>query len=443
MNQVTLSSTTTGVLAGAVCRSLSLSLLAIALLWPAAANADLQDDVERLQVRVNKTPAYHLGPRFLEQGDELPLLLPPSIATNNDSARKCTHVVVIGAQSIHFSCDTAPASEQAERHPPMVSRAGLVELVRCGAARAELSDVVVTMLSLRGPLDAIAFTSRLAHPIAAVAVPNRAVGLEAPERKLTREPEVPRLEAWLQNAESEALLQGATRTERRTLPVQDREVGETLLGFDSGCHEVRLLADVDWESLDESETGADLTWQDSGEIAARDTLHTRSPTFRVCTAESQLAVFRFPILPQSTAGVLFRAHFGWPLGIPEHWALPARNRMALALLQRNMTSLNAAPIRAWMGGTTLLTLNVPLRKNACFVAIVATTQTVAGDIGLEVMSGVRWSTDSSLDGSAASVAFCQVQANTAKLAIDARTANSTWILGLWETSPLPSRSDLR
>jgi hypothetical protein len=437
------SSIPNGALVGAVCRSLRLSLLAAALFWPATANADLQDDVERLLVRVNKATAYHLGPRFLEQGDELPLLLPPSIATNNDSVRNCIHIVVIGAQSIHFSCDAASASGPKESRTPVASRAGLVELVRCGAARGQLSDVVVTMLSLRGPLDAIAFTSRLDRPVAAVVVPNRSVGLETPERKLTRESEVPHLEAWLQSAEAEALMRGATRTERHTLPAQDRELGETLIGFDPGCHEVRLLADVDWESLDESEPGADLTWQDSNEIAARDTLHTRSPTLRVCTAQPKVAIFRFPTLPQSTAGVLFRAHFGWPLGIPVHWALPVRNRIAQALLQRNMTSLTAAPIRAWMGGATLVTVHVPLRKNACFVAIVATTELVAGSVSLEVMSGTRWSTDSSLDGSAASLALCQVQANTATLAVNARDAKSTWILGLWEISTFPSSSDLQ
>lgn len=427
----------------AVTRGLFLSLLPTALLWPTSANADLQDDVERLLILVDKTTAYHLGPRFLEQGDELPLLLPPSVATSNDSVRKCTHVVVIGAQSIHFSCDTASASEHGDNRAPVASRAGFVELVRCGADREQLSDVVVTMLSLRGPLDAIAFTSPLDRPLAPVAVPNRSVGSEALERTLTRESEVPHLDAWLQYVESKSLLQGATRTERRTLPAQDREVGETLLGFDPGCHEVRLLADIDWESLDESENGADLTWQDSGEIAARDTLHTRSPTLRMCTAQPKIAMFRFPVLPHSTAGVLFRAHFAWPSGIPGYWALPVRNRIAQALLQRNMTSLTSAPIRSWMGGATSLTIKVPLRKNACFVAIVAATEVVAGDISLEVMSGVRWSTDSSLDGSAASLAFCQVRESTATLAIDARDANSTWILGLWDTSTLPSSSDLR
>jgi len=449
MNQATptlrkaYSSTSDGALVRAVYRGPFLLLLATALLWPASANADLQDDVERLLIQGEKTTAYHLGPRFLEQGDELPLLLPPSVVTNNDSVRICTHVVVIGAQSIHFSCDTGSVSEHEDTSAPVASRAGLVELVRCGAAREQLSEVTATMLSLRGPLDAIAFSSPLARPIATVAIPNRSVGLETPERKLTRESEAPHFDAWLQHAESKALLQGASRTERRTLPTQDREIGETLLGFDPGCHEIRLLADVDWESLDESETGAELTWQDGGEIAARDTLHTRSPTLRVCTAQPKIAIFRFPVLPQSAAGVLFRAHFAWPSGIPAYWARPVRNRIAQALLQRNMTSLTAAPIRSWMGGATSFTINVPLRKNACFVAIAAATEVVAGDISLEVMSGVRWSTDSSLDGSAASLAFCQFQENTATLAIDARETNSTWILGLWDASSLPSSSDLR
>lgn len=260
---------------------------------------------------------------------------------------------------------------------------------------------------------------------------------------LTRESELPRLDSWLQRLETKALLQGATRTERRALPVQDREVGETLLGFDPGCHEVRLLADVDWESLDETNAGAELIWQDSGEIAAQDTLHTRSPTLRVCTAQPRTALFRFPALPAATAVVLLRAHFAWPPGIPAYWALPVRNRVAQVLLQRHMSYLTAPPVRSWMGGGTSLTLKVPLRSNACFVAIVAATEAVAGDIGLEVMSGVRWSTDSSLDGSAASLAFCQDQGNTATLAVDARDAHSTWILGLWDVSTLSASYDLQ
>ncbi len=68
------------------------ALLGVAsLAWSAMAGADIQNDVAALLRRWKPNKPYHLGPRVLEQGDELPLLLPSILARS--SSTSCVHVV--------------------------------------------------------------------------------------------------------------------------------------------------------------------------------------------------------------------------------------------------------------------------------------------------------------------------------------------------------------
>jgi|GEM_PF-2939620 len=414
--------------------------LALALAgWARPLRADLQEDVRRLTRAVNGRAVHRLGPRLLEQGEELPLLLPPRFWSHPGD--DCTHVVVMGAQSVHFSCEVAEQAE--EVGAPVSSRAGLVEVVRCGEGRQELADLTVTMLSTRGPLEAIAFSAPSPIPIAVHVLPNRFVGLEAPERVLAREAELPRLGAWLNAAEAKAQAQGASRTERRVIRGEDKSLGEALIGLDPGCHELQLIADVDLEAVDGNLARVELIWQSTDDTAAEEQWHTRAPTLRVCTALPNVGQLHFPALPRTATGVLFRAHYQWPAGIPSHWATPARNRVARALWQRQVQMLSSAPVRSWLGGGTAMSLNVPVMPGACYVATLAATAPVAGQLSLEVMSGSRLSSDSSVDDSAASVAFCQEHGDAASIGVDAREANTTWILGLWHVASLPVGAELR
>jgi hypothetical protein len=405
------------------------------------AKADLQDDVARLLTLKGTRLAYHLGPRILEQGEELPLLVPPKVLT--DPANLCTHLVVIGAQSIHFNCEMATAAGDDAKDGSLASRAGLVELSRCGAERADLSDLVVTMASLRGTIEVIAVSTSAGDKLTPTVLPNRNVGSETSERNVRRASELPHLEPWVQRLESKAALQGATRTERRVLPIEDKVLGETLLGFDPGCHETRLLLDVDWGYLDIPDDTTELTWEDNDSVAARGTLHNRSPALFACTAVPRVAKLHFPALPHSVAGALFRAHYRWPGGVPAHWALPVRNRIAQALTQRQMTALKSAPTRSWMGGATEVTLSVPVMRRNCYVAIVAAVDEVAGDIFMSVSSSIRGVADSSMDGAVASAAFCQFENETVTISIDARESNATWIAGLWNVTELRPSPDLQ
>ncbi len=407
----------------------------------APAKADLQGDVSRLLTQMGMVHVYHLGPRLLEQSEELPLFVPPNLLT--DRANHCTHLIVIGAQSVHFNCEmrSTPGSDAKEDN--LGSRAGLVELSKCGSARTDLSDVVVTMASPRGPIEVIAFSTPTADKLTITTLPNRKVGSETSERDVRRAIEMPQIAAWVQMLESKAALQGATRTEQRVVPIEDKVLGETLIGFDAGCHETQLLVDIDWENLDIADDGTDLVWEDNEEVAARGTLLTRSPMLRLCTAVARVAKMHFPALPHSAVGVLFRAHYPWPAGIPTHWALPVRNRIAQALAQRHLTSMRLAPARSWMGGATAVALKVPVLRRNCYVAITAATAEVTGDLFMSVSSSAPAVADSSLDGAVASTAFCQTTDETVTISIDARETNSTWIAGLWNVTALRPSSDLQ
>jgi hypothetical protein len=120
-----------------------------------------------------------------------------------------------------------------------------------------------------------------------------------------------------------------------------------------------------------------------------------------------------------------------------------RNRIAQALVQKRMKLLAPAPVKAWLGSGAPVALKIPLAPHACYVVIVASTTALLRDINLEVVSGARQSTDSTLDDGAASVAFCQNTADSVAIDVDARESSTTWIMGLWNVATLPSSPDLR
>ena len=398
--------------------------------------ADLQDDVTLLTRNLKNKKPYHLGPRILEQADELPLLVPELLTRSDPKA--CLHLVALSAQSVQFIV-SVPSDDEDGADSTVSSRAGLIEQVRCGQAQEPLLDATLTMASPRGVVEIIGFNDDNPAPVAERVLPWRTAGDEAPEHSLNHWAAPPNLPARLGHLEQRAAFQGADRTERRNVPGSELQSGELLVGFDPGCHEVQLVVETDDQHPPVQ--NPELYWADNGQLAARDWSNALSPTFHVCTAVARIAKISFDACPVNTRAILFRSHFPWPAGIPANWASQARDQMALALLRRHLPSLPTLPAKSWIGSSSTTSLLVPVAPRSCYLAIAATSQGPVNDISLAISSESRWIADSSLDAVGASVAFCVSQATSIKLDVDARGADVVWILGLWAIAAGPLHAD--
>jgi hypothetical protein len=410
----------------------------VALVASSQSHADLQDDVTLLIRRYKDKKLFHLGPRILEQADELPLLVPDNLV--GPGSNSCLHLIALAAQSVQFLLD-APSSDDSTEDSTFSSRAGLVETVRCGSDKAAVAAAALTMASPRGAVDIIGFSDNQPAPVALRVLPWRAAGDEAPEQNLTHWAAPSNLAARLAQLEQRAAFRGANRTERRIVPGEELQSGEILVGFDPGCHEVQMVSESDAEHPEFSVQNPELVWTDDGQAAASDWSNALSPAFHVCTAVARIAKITFDACPKNTQAVLFRSHFPWPAGIPSNWAIQARDQMALALVRRHLPSLPTLPAKSWIGSSSATSLHAPVAPRSCYLAIAATSQGPVNEISLAASSESRWIADSSIDAVGASVAFCVSQATSIKLDIDARGADVVWILGLWSIASGPLFAD--
>ncbi len=419
-------------------RSRAALCLTVSLVCTRIAAADLQSDVTRLMTRLSSNKPYHLGPRILEQGDELPLLLPSALT--DSTSKNCLHIIGMAAQSISFSLNI-PSNDDDVDDVSFPSRAGVVEFIRCGEGGISLSDATVMMLSPRGIIDLIGYVENSSQPSITRILPWRAAGDEAPERTLNHATESAALATRLDNLELQAGFQAAARTERRLIPPEDAESGQLLIGFDPGCHLLQLVADRSDHGLWIDDLTPELVWADNEQPAARELSSSLTPTFRVCTAVARVAKLSFTAYSSDLNAVLFRAQFPWPNGIPSNWAVQARNQMAEALFRRHLPSLPALPAQAWIGGASATSLVVPVAPRSCYLAMVATSQGSTNDLTLAVTSESKWMADNSFDTAGAGVAFCVNQAKTVKLDVDSRGMDVVWILGLWNVASGPAQAD--
>jgi len=389
--------------------------------------------------RAAKNPeSYQLGPRVLEQGEELPLLLPARLTPSK--ATDCLHVVALSAEGVQFLLNV-PSSDDTANDITLVSRAGLIELVNCGEPDASFADLSIGMLSPRGVVALVSYIDQKPAASAMKWLPARAAGKEATQRMLEHRAGLGSLNERLKRLERRASFQGADRTEQKSISPQDLESGELLIGFDPGCHEVQLVIEADRTRLDVLDLNPELVWVDTGELAARNLSSSPSPTFRVCSAVARIARFAFDVSPSYRKAMLFRAHFPWPAGIPSNWATRARDQMALALFRRHLPSLLSLPSQSWIGNSSSTSLLVSVTPRSCYLALVATSHGSINDVSLSVASESRLVADTSLDDVGASAAFCISQATSVKIDVDARGADVVWILGVWAVSSGPLHSD--
>ena len=152
--------------------------------------ADLQDDVTLLTRNLKNKKTYHLGPRILEQSDELPLLVPNILIRSDPNA--CLHLVALAGQSVQFVLGV-PSNDEAEDDTTLASRAGLIEHVRCGQDQGSLADATLTMASPRGVVEIISFSDNNPTATAVLVLPWRAAGDEAPEHSLNHWAAAPNL----------------------------------------------------------------------------------------------------------------------------------------------------------------------------------------------------------------------------------------------------------
>jgi len=410
----------------------------LALAISSNAVADLQNDVTRLTRGAKTHNTYHLGPRVLEQGEELPLLVPERLAPRKSA--DCLHLVALSAQTVQFVLNIPSLNEMAE-DVTIPSRAGLLEFVHCGLPDESYGGLSLTMLSPRGALDVVSYTDQSPVAGALKRIPWRNSGREASELSLEHRVAVGNFSERIGRLERHAAFRLADRTERKPIPNQDLESGEVLVGFDPGCHEVKLVMDLDTNQTEALDLSPELAWTDDSALLATNTSSSHTTTFIVCTATARIARLSFIANPAYLRAVLFRAHYPWPTGIPSNWATEVQNQMALAMFRRHLPSLTSPPSQSWLGGSSATSLSMAVAPRSCYLAIVAASRGSQSDISLSISGESRWIADTSLDDVAASVAFCVSQVGDVKLDVDARGSDVVWILGIWTIANGPLHAD--
>jgi len=408
------------------------------LCFSGSARGDLQNDVARLTRAVITHKPRHLGPRILEQADELPLLLPQPLTPKR--ASDCVHVVALAAQGVQFMLSVPAANEDTD-DVALSSRAGMIEFVHCGLPDASFGDLSLIMLSTRGIVDIVGYVNHSPQPEALRFLPWRAAGQEAAELNLEHRVAFGSIDERLQRLEQHAMFNAADRTEQKPIPNQDLESGELLVGFDPGCHEVQLVIELSRPLGPAGDLEPELVWTDNGEPARSSLSNSPSSTFRICTAAARVARLSFNPNAAYAKAVLFRAHYLWPRGIPSNWSMQARDQMALTLFWRHLPSLATLPAMSWVGSSSPTSVVMPVAANSCYLAVVATSHGNQNDIALSVSSDSRWASASSLYDMGASVAFCVGRTTSVSLAVDARGSDVVWILGVWSIARGPMYSD--
>ncbi|HEX2876558.1 MAG TPA: hypothetical protein VHP33_35130 [Polyangiaceae bacterium] len=412
---------------------MALALAAGAALLAPPARADstrgsggsLGDDLERVKRSFSEqTRSEALKLRLLERGEQTPIVVPPWAL---DSARgDCTTLVLLSPPSTQFVVRLHPwQGLQAN----FASRAGALQLTRCGKERISLLRVLLEMRSPRAVVYPLVAVGADAPAPLVASLPERDTGPEAPSPDPGREPGREALAGRVRRFEENARNAGATSVETSSLA----NPGYVRLVLRPGCH--RLLA-----TARDGAPAYTLLLSESEDQAQR---FEASPAgdvrHELCTARERrlLASVDTDDGDQTEAErSLSVAHFALPRGLPGRFGPEVAERLLGAL------GKSAAPAK--LGPLVLTTLGAqgrtPLPRSllpqTCYqaAAIVLHGSTQAISLGVRAQAINAEATSSDAAGGA-QLAFCTGRSGQVELDVEARGLGLSWLLFLFQTGP--------
>jgi len=373
-----------------------------------------------------------LKPRFLEQGDRLPLAIPPELLDPKNSS--CATVSLLGVVGMHFVLRFAETDPGAPSTAfPEASAAGASEVTRCGAGKPFLGSVFVEMRSPRGVLETLVSSSPALLPRLTEILPDRDPGAELALGDAGPRPVLPPLSTRLSRLGARAGRDGAPLFEQVTVQAGPDGSGAESLPLGRGCHELTLLADsdppvdLDMEVVD-GESGARLG-VDRGEDG--------DAALSLCLGTPTRVELRFIGAVQNATLSLAHARWDLPAGLPQAWAAEAQAKLARVARAARLTPLSA-PIYSSLGVQGATELPFEVEPDACYSALLAPLRGEARSLSLSVRAhvageGPRGATDS--EGSA--VSFCARGARHATLEVNGQGSNLAWLVSVWQSGRTP------
>lgn len=408
--------------------AIALGALGIGLV-AAPARADLGRDVEALRLGFSAFGhVTRLEPRLLERGDALPLVIPPEVL--DPKAPGCLTLAVLGTRNMQFLLDPGRRPRGAPMDWPEGSLAGVLELTRCGVAKATLTTLAIEMRSPRGVFEFLLLRSADPPPPIAQILPQRDPGPLAQTVGAGTRPVVAPLAARIRALEERAAREQAIELSTLALTAGAMGAGSSVLTLAPGCHHFDLLgeeverraADVDLEISETTQN--QVLAADHGESSDGDAL--------VCVAGATTVIVRFGGVAPFAKLALVRARWDLDPSLPARWPADARARMS-GLLRGQRRALGAAPLvdeALGVQGNTLSSVEV--EPGACYLALAVALEGEVTALTIAAASGGKIAqsrVDPDIAGAALS--FCAGDGPRAQVEVDSRGLGLRWMSAIW------------
>lgn len=392
----------------------------------------LAQETERLVAALSRAGTVtRLPPRFLERGDQLPLLLHRSPTPNKPSS-SCSTWIALGSNNLSFSLHPSP---EYEAHPrlawPVPSAAGLAWLTRCGAQKSQLDQLTLHFRSARGLVELLLLESAEPPPSLTELLPTRHSGPSPVNPQLGARPAGAPIAHRLPLLDAENRQRGAHSQKTHEVPLDSRGQGQLVLTVEPGCYQLDVLA----EPGDETPPDLDAVLsrlQDQEELT-RDVSESPRPRLRFCVGRAERLLLKLEGGVPLTPVQVLEARWLLPRGIPVSWGPRARAEMAQTLWRELPARMQNSPLLSSLGiqGSTDLWLQP--RSGACYlVGVTALRGQLARMIlSQETSQGTR-TVRSLPERGGTSLSFCPTDPERVRLRVQSYGSGLAWILGVWE-----------
>jgi hypothetical protein len=411
----------------------SIALLAgVAAAKPAS--ADARDVAERVveQWRGAGGHVTALPTRFLF--DDETVVIPVPV----DESTGCTHVALIGARGLSFRARLSEATNDPLAPEPggrATSVAGVVELRRCGGARA-IRHVVVTSDAGRGALEVVLARAPSALPALTAVIPERTGGALPPVPEAGALPALPTPEKRAELAEARAKRDGARIDKRTALHAGADGAGEVELALDAGCHRLEVFArDPRADRLGRRfrlDVDAELRDPAGDRVLARDRTEAPDARLEACVGRTTRVNLVFAGAPPNAELTSTLASWSLPERLPSLWGAVTRSKMARVMFTRHVAVPADDPVYLAQGSSGTTPFAVPVETGGCYLAVVALTHGHARSLQIRTVVGARESTDErGAAEEAALSAFCINAHETARVEVHSRGTGVGWGLAVF------------
>lgn len=387
-----------------------------------------------------------LPPSFLASGEAKPIIVPYA----DDLSRPgCTSVGILGARTTDFIVQLSPDSsslikEGATPDEGHQSDAGSAMLVRCGAARSELRNLVVHMKSPQASIEVLVAHGPRPAPSFESLLPERAAGTTAHTGRPGPPPTVAPLDQRIETATRKIIETGGRVLTSDALNVDTHGNAMRRMHLTSGCHRLVAMPRLRFPGrIGISDTDMEIRNPAGEEVLLRDRGYATDALLELCVGGPEMVDVAIGGVPPGGTVTLLHGHWPVPQGIPREWEPRAQASLSRALLHRRGPTLSEQPV--WeglgVGGTT--TVVIPVEPGACYLVGAAAMGGDTRAVQVAARVGARLASDNGGSGiEAGVVSFCVGAEHTARLEIDAIGQRTTWVLGAWRVARAPLGSEV-